>query len=143
MQRRPTRSTQSRSSAASDVYKRQIIDLLLNNDKYDVWFSLDMEKIKYLCFEFPYRNKIIEDWKKIGYRFTNATKDFDIVISGDTLRNAKDYGKTLLIFLNHGTGIKNILYRNLARSPGVKYQIFVEGQPVSYTHLTLPTIYSV
>jgi len=33
-----------------------------------------------------------------------------------------------LIFLNHGTGIKNILYRNLARSPGVKYQIFVEGQ---------------
>ena len=104
-----------------------IIDLLLNNDKYDVWFSLDMEKIKYFFLEFPYRNKIIEDWKKIGYRFTNATKDFDIVISGDTLRNAKDYGKTLLIFLNHGTGIKNILYRNLARSPGVKYQIFVEG----------------
>jgi len=29
MIRRPPRSTQSRSSAASDVYKRQIIDILI------------------------------------------------------------------------------------------------------------------
>lgn len=105
-----------------------IIDLLLNNSKYDVWFSLDMEKIKYFIFEFPYREKISRDWEKLGYRFTKETKGFDIVIAGDTLRNADAYGKTLLIFLNHGTGIKNILYRNLARAKGDKYQIFVEGQ---------------
>lgn len=105
-----------------------IIDLLLNDDKFDVWFSLDMEKIKYFIFEFPYRNKIITEWEKLGYRFTKETKGFDIVIAGDTLRNASDYGKTILVFLNHGTGIKNILYRNLARSQGNKYQIFVEGQ---------------
>ncbi len=105
-----------------------IIDLLLSNENYDVWFSLDMEKLKYFIFEFPYRNRIIDQWAKLGYRFTKETKGFDIVIAGDTLRNAEDYGKTLLIFLNHGTGIKNILYRNLARAKGHKYQIFVEGQ---------------
>ncbi len=105
-----------------------IIDLLISNENYDVWFSLDMEKIKHLIFEFPYRNRIIDEWKRLGYRFTTETKGFDIVIAGDTLRNAEAYGKTLLIFLNHGTGIKNILYRNLARAKGDKYQIFVEGQ---------------
>jgi len=105
-----------------------IIDLLIANPAYDVWFSLDMEKIKYFIFEFPYRNQIIEEWKKLGYRFTTETRGFDIVISGDTLRNAEAYGKTLLIFLNHGTGIKNILYRNLERAGDHKYQIFVEGR---------------
>ncbi|MCK9333594.1 MAG: CDP-glycerol glycerophosphotransferase family protein [Candidatus Cloacimonetes bacterium] len=105
-----------------------IIDLLIDNPRYDVWFSLDMEKIKYFFIEIPYRNKLIKQWEQLGYRFTTKTKGFDIVISGDTLRNAKDYGKTLLIFLNHGTGIKNILYRNLERAKGHKYQIFVEGQ---------------
>jgi len=33
-----------------------------------------------------------------------------------------------MCFLNHGTGIKNILYRNLKKHPPAKYQIFVEGQ---------------
>ncbi len=104
-----------------------IIELLKDNDKYDVWFSLDMERKRYFIFDFPYRNHIIVEWEKQGYRFTNETRGFDIVITGDTLRNAKDYGKTLLCFLNHGTGIKTILYRNLARVPNDKYQIFVEG----------------
>jgi len=105
-----------------------IIDLLIDNPAYDVWFSLDMEKVKYFCFEFPYRNAIINEWEKMGYRFTRETAGFDIVITGDTLRNAEAYGKTLLIFLNHGTGIKNILYRNLAKARGHRYQIFVEGE---------------
>jgi len=105
-----------------------VIEYLMNDPIYDIWFSLDMEKKRYLIFDITYRNKIIEEWKKLGYRFTNETRGFDIVISGDTLRNSADYGKTMLIFLNHGTGIKNILYRNLARVPNDKYLIFVEGQ---------------
>ncbi|MBN2424935.1 MAG: CDP-glycerol glycerophosphotransferase family protein [Calditrichaceae bacterium] len=105
-----------------------VIELLLNNPKYDVWFSLDMEKKRYLLFDVPYRAPIISDWEKLGYRFTKETKGFDIVIAGDTLRNSADYGKVMLIFLNHGTGIKNILYRNLRDVPHDKYQIFVEGR---------------
>ena len=105
-----------------------VIEYLMNDDKYDIWFSLDMEKKRYFIFDLPFRNKIIDEWKKLGYRFTKETRGFDIVISGDTLRNSKYYGKTMLIFLNHGTGIKNILYRNLAEVPNDKYLIFVEGQ---------------
>lgn len=105
-----------------------IIEYLMNDEKYDIWFSLDMEKKRYFIFDIPHRSKIIDEWKQLGYRFTEETRGFDIVIAGDTLRNSKDYGKTMLIFLNHGTGIKNILYRNLARVPNDKYQIFVEGE---------------
>ncbi|RMD66169.1 CDP-glycerol glycerophosphotransferase, partial [Candidatus Parcubacteria bacterium] len=78
--------------------------------------------------DLPYQQPIIEEWKKLGYRFTREKSGFDIVITGDTLRDAHEYGRTLLCFLNHGTGIKNILYRNLARFPDHRYQIFVEGQ---------------
>lgn len=106
-----------------------VIDLVLNDEKYDTWFTLDMEKKRrFLLFDFPFQQPIIEEWKKAGYRFTKESKGFDIVITGDTLRNAPDYGQTLLCFLNHGTGIKNILYRELAKRPNDKYQIFVEGQ---------------
>jgi hypothetical protein len=104
-----------------------VIEYLLNDEKYDVWFSLDMEKKRRFFFDFPFQAPIIEKWKNLGYRFTSETKGFDVVIAGDTLRNAPDYGKTLLIFLNHGTGIKTILFRNLARVPNDKYMIFVEG----------------
>lgn len=105
-----------------------VIENLLANDSYDVWFSLDMEKKRFLLFDVPFQAPIMESWKKSGYRFTSETSGFAIVITGDTLRNAPAYGTTMLIFLNHGTGIKNILYRNLARVPNDKYQIFVEGK---------------
>jgi CDP-glycerol glycerophosphotransferase (TagB/SpsB family) len=105
-----------------------IIENLLHNESYDVWFSLDMEKKRRFLFDVPYAAPIIENWKRSGYRFTNETRGFDIVITGDTLRDAPVYGTTMLIFLNHGTGIKNILYRNLAKVPNDKYQIFVEGK---------------
>jgi hypothetical protein len=105
-----------------------VIELYLNDINYDVWFSLDMEKKRFIFFDMPYRFPIISSWKKLGYRFTDEKKGYDIVITGDTLRDAPAYGNTILCFLNHGTGIKNILYRNLARVPNDKYQIFVEGQ---------------
>jgi len=105
-----------------------VIELLLADKKYDVWFSLEYEKKRRFFADIPFKPPVIDDWKKNGYRFTDETRGFDVVIAGDTIKNAKDYGKTLLCFLNHGTGIKNILYRNLAGSTGNRYQIFVEGQ---------------
>lgn len=105
-----------------------VIELLMNNDKYDIWFSLEYEKRRRLIFDFPYRPQIINEWQKQGYRFTERKSGFDVVVTGDTIKNAHAYGKTLLCFLNHGTGIKNILYRNLAGVTAQKYQIFVEGQ---------------
>jgi len=105
-----------------------VIELLLADEKYDVWFSLEYEKKRRFFLDFPFKPPLIDTWKKNGYRFTDETRGFDVVIAGDTIKNAEDYGKTLLCFLNHGTGIKNILYRNLAGSADHRYQIFVEGQ---------------
>ncbi len=105
-----------------------VIEYLMRDDKYDVWFSLDLEKKRYLFFDLPFRAPIIEEWKKLGYRFTDRKEGFDIVITGDTLSDSRAYGKTLLVFLNHGTGIKNVLYRNLRKVQHDRYQIFVEGQ---------------
>jgi hypothetical protein len=105
-----------------------VIEYLSRDEKYDLWFSLDMEKKQYLFVDVRYRPKLMDECMERGYRFTNETEGFDIVITGDTLRDSSAYGKTLLVFLNHGTGIKTILYRNLARVPNDKYQIFVEGE---------------
>ncbi|MBN1309616.1 MAG: CDP-glycerol glycerophosphotransferase family protein [Chitinispirillaceae bacterium] len=104
-----------------------VIERLLADDSYDVWFSMTTEYKRRFIFNVPFRPLVIDQWKQSGYRFTAETKGFDIVITGDTLGNAAAYGKTMLVFLNHGTGIKNVLYRNLARVPDDRYQIFVEG----------------
>ncbi len=118
-----------------------VIDYIMNDPKYDVYFSLDQEKKRYLfLFDIPYQKEAIENLKKQGYRFTKEKKGFDIVITGDTLRDSHAYGKTMLVFLNHGTGIKTILYRNLARVPHDKYQIFVEGQHRVNSLLNSPSL---
>jgi len=41
-----------------------VIELLLNNDKYDVWFSLEYEKRRRLIFDFKYRPQIVDQWQQ-------------------------------------------------------------------------------
>jgi hypothetical protein len=105
-----------------------VIELFLQDPRYDVWFALDEERVRRFFINWPHRPAIVEAWKQAGYRFTREKAGFDVVIAGDTVRDAEAYGRTLLCFLNHGTGIKTILYRNLARFPDHRYQIFVEGR---------------
>jgi hypothetical protein len=104
-----------------------VIELFQGDDRYDVFFSLDEERVRRFFINFRYRPPIVDEWVRQGYRFTDEKRGFDVVIAGDTVR-AEAYGRTLLCFLNHGTGIKNILYRNLAKHLDTRYQIFVEGR---------------
>ena len=105
-----------------------VIELFQQDDRYDVFFALDEEKMRRFFLNFRYRPPIVDEWAREGYRFTTEKRGFDVVIAGDTVRGPEAYGRTLLCFLNHGTGIKNILYRNLAGHRDVRYQIFVEGE---------------
>ena len=105
-----------------------VIELFLADDRYDVFFALDEERIRRFLLTFRHRPPIVDEWVRQGYRFTGETSGFDVVIAGDTVRDAAAYGRTLLCFLNHGTGIKNILYRNLAQHLHTRYQVFVEGR---------------
>lgn len=105
-----------------------VIELFLADDRYDVWFALDEERIRRFFVTWPYHPPLMHELVRRGWRFTERKAGFEIVITGDTIRDAEAYGRTLLCFLNHGTGIKSILYRNLARFPQHRYQIFVEGR---------------
>ena len=105
-----------------------IIEAFAADSSYDIALSLTEEKTKTLG--------IIE--KGVGDRFKALLEDrrfrlseenerFEVIIVGDTIREPAKYGRALLCFVNHGTGIKNLLYRNLKRHAGTKYMIFVEG----------------
>ena len=105
-----------------------LIELFRNDDRYDVFFALDEERMRRFFVNFRHRPPIVDEWVRQGYRFTEEKRAFDVVIAGDTVRDAEAYGRTLLCFLNHGTGIKNLLYRNLSKHLDTRYQIFVEGR---------------
>ena len=98
MIRRPPRSTQSRSSAASDVYKRQTLCIAWYEELYGFGYPAETLKAQY-----------------VG----NVAEQFKALVAAATkLQNT--YGNWKMPY-----GEVNRL------------------QPVSYTHLTLPTIYSV
>ena len=106
-----------------------LIDLFLADDRYDVFFAHDEERIRRFGFlNRPFRPALLTELAAQGYRFTEERAGYDVVIAGDTMRHAADYGGARLCFLNHGTGIKTILYRNLAKNLDTRYEIFVEGQ---------------
>ncbi len=106
-----------------------VIEQFLADDRYDVHFALDEERIRrWGIVTLRYRPPIVDQWEREGYRFTTDRRGFAVVIAGDTITNAAAYGRSLLCFLNHGTGIKTILYRNLAKHRGTRYQIYVEGR---------------
>ncbi len=106
-----------------------LIDIYEKDKKYDVWFSCREEKKKLLgVFTHSLEKNMLRELEKEGHKVTHSEKGFDVVFSGDTVTNEKELGKTIICFVNHGSGIKNIMYRNLARNKKTRYQIFVEGE---------------
>ena len=79
-------------------------------------------------FTRPFRPALLDELERGGYRFTDRRDGFDVVLTGDPLIGVERYGDALRCFLNHGTGIKSILYRHLAKNLDTRYEIFVEGQ---------------
>ncbi len=96
--------------------------------RYDVAFTCSYDAERRLgLFNRSLRRKLEARFRAEGLTVADDTRGFDVVIVGDTIRDPKRYGETLLCFVNHGTGIKNILYRNLRAHTQTRYQIFVEG----------------
>ena len=114
------------------IYHKAAMDPLLEifsgDPLYETAVSLTEEKRKVFGI---FNKDVSHDFTRViankNIRFTDENEKFDIIIVGDTIREAEKYGKAMLCFINHGTGIKNILYRNLRRHAGTKYIIFVEG----------------
>ena len=114
------------------LYHRAAIDplyqLFRQDPRYDIAFTCpnDAER-RFGIFNRSLRRDLEARFRAEGLKVTDTTHGFDVVIAGDTVRYPKRYGTALLCFVNHGTGVKNILYRNLRKQPRTRYQIFVEG----------------
>ncbi|MEE8290752.1 MAG: CDP-glycerol glycerophosphotransferase, partial [Candidatus Tectomicrobia bacterium] len=91
--------------------------------RYDVAFTCSYDAERRLgLFNRSLRRKLEARFRAEGLTVADDTRGFDVVIVGDTIRDPKRYGETLLCFVNHGTGIKNILYRNLRAHTQTRYQ---------------------
>jgi hypothetical protein len=96
---------------------------------YDIYFTCTEEKAGRLrFFQKSLRRDMEARFRQEGLKTTDETRGFDAVVTGDILRDARPYGDALLCFINHGTGIKTILYRVLAKHRETPYIIFVEGR---------------
>jgi hypothetical protein len=115
------------------LYHRASLDpvyrCMAERGNFDIHFTCpdDRERV-FLVFQRSLRKQIEEELRAEGLKVTRETDGFDVVVTGDVLRNPEAHGDALLCFINHGTGIKTILYRLLARATGTRYLIFVEGE---------------
>lgn len=114
------------------LYHRAAFDPLYRvfckDPNYDIAFTCSYDAERRLgVFNHSLKSELEQRFREEGLPVADGTRNFDVVIVGDTVRDPRRYGKTLLCFVNHGTGIKNILYRNLRSHLQMRYQIFVEG----------------
>jgi len=105
-----------------------LIEVFENDDRFDVYLSLTHEMTRrFYIFEVNRAKKYLKQFRKEGHQIADESDEFDIVICPDTV-DENIFGKTMLCFVNHGTGIKNILYRKLREQLDTHYLFFVEGQ---------------
>src|SRR5437773_10062263 len=90
-----------------------LIELFRSDDRYDVFFALDEDRMRRFFVNFRYRPPIVDECVRQGYLFTAEKRGFDVVLAGDTLRDAEASVRALRCFPNHVTGAKNLLYRHL------------------------------
>ncbi len=96
---------------------------------FDIYFTCTEEKERrYLLFTRSLKKEVEAKLQSEGIKTTDQKSGFDVVITGDIFKDASPYGNALLCFINHGTGIKTILYRLLARHKDTPYIIFVESE---------------
>jgi len=114
------------------LYHRAALDplyqVLCQDPQYAIAFACSHDAERRLgLFNRSLRSELEARFRAEGLTIAEDTRGFDVVITGDTVREPQRYGQTLLCFLNHGTGIKNIMYRNLRAQAQTRYQVFVEG----------------
>jgi len=119
--------------AIAHEYHRASLDPIYASMKerggFDIYFTCTDEKEgRWPFFKRSRGRRVEEALEREGLKTTRETRGFDAVVTGDILPDPERYGPSLLCFINHGTGIKTILYRLLAKHRNTRYLIFVEGE---------------
>jgi len=105
-----------------------VCEVMKSRGYYDIYFTCTHEKERrFLIFQRSLCGEVEARLRADGYKTTSERSGFDVVVTGDIFKDARPYGKSLLCFINHGTGIKTILYRLLDKHRDTSYAIFVEG----------------
>lgn len=96
---------------------------------FDIYFTCTEEKQReYFFLTRSLKKEVEAKLHSEGIKTTDQKHGFDVVITGDIFKDASPYSNSLLCFINHGTGIKTILYRLLEKHRDTPYIIFVEGE---------------
>ena len=114
------------------IYHKAAIDPLLeefrNDQRFEVALEIGREPRNILgLFTVSQRDNMLRILDADAIRVADKGEHFDVVVVGDTIKDAEKYGRTLLCLVNHGTGIKNVIYRRLKSDRATKYLLFVEG----------------
>lgn len=115
------------------LYHRASLDpvykTLLNNGNFNIDFTVGRDaQRKFLLFNRSLKKQIEQDIKNHGGNIAKSTSGYDLVVTGDLVRTPEKFKKAMLVFINHGTGIKTILYRLLSKQKDIPYLILVEGE---------------
>ena len=105
-----------------------IYQMFARDPRYEICFHVGKDQKRFLGIFLISRQKEIEArMREKGLTITERVDNFDVVFSGDSLREPQIYGNALLINLDHGAGIKNLRYRNLNKREKAPYILVVEG----------------
>ena len=97
--------------------------------EYDLWIRVGKDSKRLLgIFQVPDKNRIASNLKKVGYKLTDETSGWDILVAADAIREHKKYGDVVRIHLDHGVGIKTSRIRNIVKQKELWYHVFLEGQ---------------
>src|SRR5262249_29415298 len=115
------------------LYHRAALDPLYavfrQDPQYEIAFTCSHDTERRLgLFNRSLQSTLEKHFRAEGLTTAEDMRGFDVVITGDTLRQPQRYGQTLLCFVNHGTGIKNLGQAHLQALAHTRYQVFVEGQ---------------
>jgi len=102
---------------------------LENDPEFDVWIKPGSDPKKILGLFYSSRKKKIKSrLLQKNYKVSSKTRNFDVVITGDTLENPDQYGNAIFVHIDHGVGIKTSRIRNIVKQKKYRYQVFLEGQ---------------
>jgi hypothetical protein len=105
-----------------------VYETMKKRGRFDIHFTCTDEKERrWVFFQRSLKPQVEAGLRAEGLDVTDQRSGFDVVVTGDIFRDPRQYGDSLLCFINHGTGIKTILYRLLAKHKDTRYVIFVEG----------------
>ncbi|MCB9503062.1 MAG: CDP-glycerol glycerophosphotransferase family protein [Deferribacteres bacterium] len=102
---------------------------LAKDPNYDLWINIGKDQKRFLgIFLISEKSRIAARLEQEGYKLTDDTSGFDLVVCGDALKNPEKYGDVVRVHLDHGVGIKTLRIRNIVRQQDFRYNVFLEGQ---------------